>query len=186
MSLIRRQCRIPNIEKKYPMSLRISLLDQFLFIYFRFFFIVRFIFTEECIMHENGEWQMIFISIAQTMISIQSIEITDNDNATTTIIIGRSRFMDSKWCNGSFDDILLSVWMYVCVLRIWNSTADPSNYTDNIASSSSSPSRSLYVIDKLNEPTNWRMRKWHSKKRREPPHCVCVPVWVHSLYIWNW
>lgn len=89
---------------------------------------------------------------------------------------------DSRIRNDATEVSMISYCL--CVLRIWDSVADPSNYTDNIASSSSSPSWSLYVIDKLNEPTNWRKKHRFNAKmaqqKREPPHCVCVPV--HSVY----
>lgn len=70
---------------------------------------------------------------------------------------------------------------FVLLLRIWNSVADPSNYTDNIASSSSSPLSSLNVIDELNESgqNKWKrrerkwneriiwLRKWHWQSKKE-------------------
>lgn len=61
---------------KYPMSLHFTVYFHFHF-YFYLFGLFRFIFTEECIMYENGKR---YLSIAQTLISIQSIKITGTTN----------------------------------------------------------------------------------------------------------
>lgn len=121
-------------------------------------------------MHNAWEWQTIFI------------DCTDGDKHTKHRNHWRQRRPrpQSQMMHGSFN---IHIYIFYCARRIWNSVADPSNYTDNIASSSSSSS--VYVIDELNKPTRNKRKKkenWfqceNGTTKSEPLHIV-----VRALYL---